>query len=131
MSKNRKNPSDGSRFAPALKALAICFMLGGSAIGYVGQKNNIYDLGDQIQKTERELDRLRAAGDEMARILSVLQTPREIEARVEQMNLGLVAPQPNQIVRIDEFAPEATLNPPPRLHAGQFAQINLAAGMGR
>ena len=124
--RNRKNA--GSRFGPALKAAAICFLLGGSAIGYVGQKNDIYALGERIQKLEREADRLKAAGDELAQVLSVLQTPREIEARAQQMGLGLSAPQPDQIVRINEPVPvEAIISLPSRAHAGQFANINLAA----
>ena len=45
MAKNRKNQAAEIRFGPALKASFLCLLIGGSAIGYVWQKNQIYRLG--------------------------------------------------------------------------------------
>jgi hypothetical protein len=45
MAKNRKNQSAAIRFGPALKALGLCLLIGGAAVGYVWQKNQIDQLG--------------------------------------------------------------------------------------
>jgi hypothetical protein len=48
MAKNRKNQSAAIRFYPALKALFLCLLIAGLALGYVWQKSQIYQLGRQI-----------------------------------------------------------------------------------
>ena len=55
MAKNRKYQSAAIRFGPALKAFLLCLLIGGSGIGYVWQKNQIYELGQQIRKREMHL----------------------------------------------------------------------------
>jgi len=91
------------RFGPALKACLICLFIAGMAIGYVGQKNQLQVLGGQFRDLENRLSKLRRDNVMRARILDSLQTPSELEARIKQMNLGLVAPQPEQIVRLVEL----------------------------
>src|SRR5712691_10230246 len=59
MAKNRKNQSGAVRFIPALKAIFLCMLIGGSAVGYVLQKNKLYDLGRQITRRELLLERLK------------------------------------------------------------------------
>ena len=56
MAKNRKNQAAAIRFGPALKVRFVCSLIGGSAVGYVWQKNEIYRLGQQIRQRETRLD---------------------------------------------------------------------------
>ena len=55
MAKNRKYESAAIRFGPALKAFLLCLLIGGSGVGYVWQKNQIYELGRQFKQQERRL----------------------------------------------------------------------------
>ena len=55
MARNRKYQSAAIRFGPALKAFLLCLLIGGSAVGYVWQKNQIYQLGQQIKLREANL----------------------------------------------------------------------------
>lgn len=126
MAKNRKNESSSVRFAPAVKAILLCFLLGGSGVGYVGQKNQIYALGEQIKQAEMKMEALKTRNEEWSRRVAELQTPREIETRIRQMNLGLVAPQPDQIVRLTEpMLPGDTRMGSGRPIVGQLANIGL------
>ena len=52
MARNRKYQSAAIRFGPTLKALLLCLLIGGSGVGYVWQKDQIYQLGQQIRKRE-------------------------------------------------------------------------------
>ena len=52
MAKNRNSQSAAIRFGPALKAFFLCFLIAGSAVGYVWQKSQIYELGRQIRQRE-------------------------------------------------------------------------------
>ena len=45
MAKNRKNQAAEIRFGPVLKVVLLCSLIGGSAIGYAWQKNQIERLG--------------------------------------------------------------------------------------
>lgn len=102
MSRNRKHQTAAVRFGPALKALSLCVFLGGSGVGYVWQKDQINSLGDRLRQCERTLEQLRGQNERRARLLATLQSPGEIEARLRSSGLDLVAPQPDQIVRLVE-----------------------------
>lgn len=117
MAKNRKNQSTPVRFGPALKAFVLCLFLGGSGVGYVGQKNQLSVLGVQLRDFETRLERLRRENADRARRLESMQTLSELEARIKQMNLGLVAPQSEQIVHLVEWTGDK--NALSRLYAEQ------------
>jgi hypothetical protein len=102
MARNRKNESAAVRFGPALKAFLLCLFLGGTGVGYVNQKNQLFRLASQYTELEHRLDKLRRDNAARAGNLDALQTPSELETRIKQMNLGLVAPQPSQIVHLVE-----------------------------
>ena len=102
MARNRKNQSAAIRFGPALKAFLLCLFIGGSGVGYVWQKNQIYELGQQIHKREQRLADLRDQNEKLTRQLVVLRTPASLEARAKALNLGLVRPHPSQILRLVE-----------------------------
>lgn len=102
MAKNRKNQSAAIRFGPAVKAFLLCLAIGGSGIGYVWQKNQIYELGQQIRKGETRLNDLQDQNEKLKRQLALMQSVPFLEARVKELNLGLVQPQPSQVWRLPE-----------------------------
>jgi len=107
MGRNRKNGSV-ARFVPAAKAALLCLLLGGSAIGYVYQKNQIIELGRQFQLREK---RLRELSDDNAKLntkLLTLQNAKSLDERVKSLNLGLVQPIQSQILTIVEAPAIAT-----------------------
>lgn len=113
MGRNRKNGS-ATWLVPGVKAALICLLLGGSAIGYVYQKNQLIELGKQIQKGEQRLKVLNDQNAQLARSLSTLQSTFYLEQRVKQLNLGLVQPAQSQILTIVEVPANAPRNQPPR-----------------
>lgn len=108
MAKNRKNQSAAVRFGPALKAFLLCLFIGGSGVGYVWQKNQIYELGRQIKTRENHLKELQVQNEKSRRQIAMLHSPQYIEMRIKELNLGLVQPQPNQIWRMVEPSSEAS-----------------------
>jgi cell division protein FtsB len=87
---------------PGVKAAAICVLLGGSAIGYVYQKNQLIELGKQIQKGEQTLKSINDNNARLQRQLATLQSAYYLEQRNKQLNLGLVQPAQSQILTIVE-----------------------------
>jgi len=102
MARNRKNQSAAIRFGPALKAFLLCLLIGGSGVGYVWQKNQILELGRQFTKQESALKQLQNQNEKMRRQLATLRSPAMVEQRVKELNLGLVLPRENQILRLPE-----------------------------
>jgi uncharacterized protein involved in exopolysaccharide biosynthesis len=102
MAKNRKNQSAAIRFGPALKALFLCLLIAGSAVGYVWQKSQIYQLGQQIRQREVRLARLQNDDRKLSDQLSILRSPTMLDRRVRELNLGLSPAQPMQVMRLAE-----------------------------
>jgi hypothetical protein len=105
MARNRKHQSAAIRFGPALKAFLLCLLICGSALGYVWQKNQIYELGQQIRKREMHLKDLQDQNEKLRRQMASMRSPQFLEARIKELNLGLVAPQPSQIWYMKEPTP--------------------------
>jgi len=108
MAKNRKHQSAAIRFGPALKAFLLCLLIGGSGVGYVWQKNQIYELGQQIRKREMHLKDLQDQNEKLRRQMAFMRSPPFLEARIKELNLGLVAPQPSQVWYLKEPTPVST-----------------------
>jgi len=108
MAKNRKNQAAAIRFGPALKASFLCLLIGGAAIGYVWQKDQINRLGKIQLEREKRLDQCHRENEAMARQLTILQSSVMIDRRVKELNLGLAPATPMQVVRLTEtpVAPE-------------------------
>jgi len=102
MARNRKYQSAAIRFGPALKAFLLCLLIGGSGIGYVWQKNQIYELGRQIKQRETRLTELQDQNEKFRRQLNYMHSVQYLEARIKELNLGLVRPQPGQVWRLEE-----------------------------
>ena len=107
MARNRKYQSAAIRFGPALKALILCLLIGGSGVGYVWQKNQIYQLGQQIKKRETWLEKLENQNEKLKNQLGTMHTVQYLEKRIRELNLGLAAPQPSMVWRLPEPAREA------------------------
>ena len=102
MAKNRKYQSAAVRFGPALKALLLCALLGGSGVGYVWQRNQIDELGRQIVNRETRLAALRDQNKKLGDQLQRLRSPKPLELRVRELKLGLGQLQPGQVWRLPE-----------------------------
>lgn len=102
MPKNKKNESAAIRFGPALKAFFLCFLIAGSAVGYVWQKSQIYELGRQIKQRELRLVQVKSDNQKLADQLAILRSPVMLDQRARQLDLGLVPAQPAQVYRLPE-----------------------------
>ena len=70
MARNRKYQSAAIRFGPALKAFLLCLLIGGSGVGYVWQKDQISQLGQQIKKRELQLAELGNQNEKLRKQLA-------------------------------------------------------------
>jgi len=102
MAKNRKSQSAAIRFYPALKALFLCLLIAGLALGYVWQKSQIYQLGRQITACESRLIQIKDENQRLGDQLAVLRSPVMLDQRVRELKLGLVPAQPAQIYQLVE-----------------------------
>ena len=102
MAKNRKSQSAAIRFYPALKALFLCLLIAGLALGYVWQKSQIYQLGRQITACESHLIQIRDENQRLSDQLAILRSPVMLDQRVRELKLGLVPAQPMQIYQLVE-----------------------------
>ncbi len=104
MARNRKSQSVAVRFGPAIKALLICLLIGGSGVGYVWQKEQIVRLGDQKKAREGNLKALENQTDKLRKQLGTMQSLPFLEAKIKELNLGLVPQQQAQVWRFPEPA---------------------------
>jgi hypothetical protein len=104
MARNRKYQSAANRFGPALKAFLLCLLIGGSGVGYVWQKDQISQLGQQIKKRELRLADMENQSEKLRKQLATMRSPRFLERRIQELGLGLVPPQQTQVWRLAEPA---------------------------
>jgi hypothetical protein len=104
MARNRKYESAASRFGPALKAFLLCLLIGGSGVGYVWQKDQITQLGQQIKKRELRLADLKNQSEKLRKQLAMMRSPPALERRIQDLGLGLGPPQQTQVWRLIEPA---------------------------
>jgi cell division protein FtsB len=102
MAKNKKSQSAAIRFGPALKAFFLCFLIAGSAVGYVWQKSQIYQLARQIRQHEIRLSQYKSENQRLTDQLAILRSPMMLDQRARALNLGLVPAQPGQVYRLPE-----------------------------
>ena len=102
MAKNKKSQTAAIRFGPALKAFFLCFLIAGSAVGYVWQKSQIYELGREIRQREIRLTQLKSENQKLTDQLAILRSPVALDQRARALNLGLIPAQPGQVYRLPE-----------------------------
>ena len=119
MTRNRKYQSAAIRFGPALKAIVLCLLVGGSGVGYVWQKDQISHLGQQIKKREVRLGELAGQNEKLRKQLGTMRSPRFLEMRIKELNLGLVRPEPSQVWRLPEPSRDVSAQGPERQYAAQ------------
>ena len=107
MARNRKYQAASIRFGPALKAFFLCLLIGGTGVGYVWQKNQIFELGQQIKARETRLDQLQAQNKKLERLLGAMRTPAFLEKKNIDLKLGLVQPARSQVWVLPEPARES------------------------
>jgi cell division protein FtsB len=108
--KNRRSQSAVIRFGPALKASFLCLLIAGSAVGYVWQKSQIYQLGQQKVRREARLKQLVDMNQKLSDQLAMLRSPTLLDKRARELNLGLGPVQPSQIWRLLEPSPVPSVN---------------------
>lgn len=116
MASNRRHQSGAVRLVPALKAFFFVLFIGGSCVGYVLQKNKIFELGQQIRQREAKLERLKWENKLRADQLAALQLPTRLAERIKDLKLGLVPPQPGQTIWLIEPLPLRTNQSVPPLY---------------
>ena len=126
MAKNRKYQSAAVRFGPALKALLLCALLGGSGVGYVWQRNQIDELGRQIASRETRLAALRDQNKKLGDQLQMLRSPKPLEQRVRELKLGLGQLQPGQVWRLPEPLAPTSAETSRQFAARQVRESRLA-----
>jgi Septum formation initiator len=102
MATNKKSQSAAIRFGPALKAFFLCFLIAGSAVGYVWQKSQIYELGREIKQEEVHLLQLTHDNQQLTDQLAILRSPMMLDQRARVLSLGLSPAQPGQVYRLPE-----------------------------
>jgi hypothetical protein len=117
MARNRKSQSAAIRFGPALKAFLLCLLIGGSGVGYVWQKEQIDKLGQQRKSRELRLEALEKLNEVLRKQLANTRSPRFLERQIKEAKLGLVPPEPSQILQLSEPVAES----PRTEHAPQYA----------
>jgi len=104
MAKNRKNMSVAIRFGPAIKALLLCSLFVASGVGYVWQKSVIADLVRQRTARIQERTRLETKNKQLREDVAGLTSPKQLNKRLTELNLGLVEPQSAQVRWLSEPA---------------------------
>ncbi len=98
-------------------SIAICAAVCLAGIGYIWAKTQVWGLSREMKRLENRRDELKRANDALERTYAAMCTARELDLRVKQLNLGLAAPQPNQIIRLQEPVPIARAAGDRRIYA--------------
>lgn len=124
MAKNRKSQSVAVRFGPAIKAVVICLLIGGSGVGYVWQKQQIVGLGRLMKDRENRLRRLEDQNDKLLKQLANMQSLQYLQNKIKELNLGLAPQQQSQVWHLPE--PGGELLPAPE----RFYPLQVSRPLG-
>ena len=103
-----------------VRAFLLCAAIIGAGLGYVWQKNLIYELGQQRLAKELTLRQLRDATEKLRHLYQGMLLPKALEERARELKLGLGPAQPTQILRLTEPAAEAPTPTEQQFAAGRL-----------
>ena len=101
MSGKRKNQA-AIGFGLLIKVMLLISLIGGGALGYVWQKNQIDRLMVQQRERENSIKKLKHDNGFLVRQVNDLHESVKLMRRVNEMQLGLVPRQESQVVRLTE-----------------------------
>ena len=119
MAKNRKSQGGEFRAGPVVRAALLCIFLGGSAIGYVWQTQQVAKLGVERRQKETALTRIESENALKRHQYDLQLQPRALEERVRTLRLPIGPHQPGQVIHVSE--PAGGLTPPARVGDGLAA----------
>jgi cell division protein FtsL len=112
MAKNRKHNPAAIRFGPAVKAVLLCLLIGGSGVGYVWQKNQILELNHQYKAQEKRLKELQSQNQRLNQQRAQLSSQEALEKKIVEFKLGLSLPPSSRVLTLPEPAPAAAVENP-------------------
>jgi len=121
MTANRKNGVKPIRFGPLFGLVLAFLFASGAGLGYVWHRNRNAELSRQVTQKRAELEACRLENQALDRQLEALRSHPYLARRAQELNLGLVMPQPEQILRLPAL-PVAGLPAAP-----SFAPVRFAA----
>jgi hypothetical protein len=113
----KRNKSSALKPKTVISSIVVCAAVCLSGIGYVWAKSQVWGLSREIKKLEVRLDELRRDNDGLQRRYSAMCSPSNLDARVRELNLGLSAPLPSQIVRLPSEKAIVQQKTEPRFYA--------------
>lgn len=122
MASTRRKRAAIAWLGPVFKAVLLCLFFGGAGVGYVAQQKQILELGQEKGRKESRLLRLRQQNRALRDAVAALSSPRALDARVRELQLGLVPPSPEQVIRLEE---------PPVALTSRLADGSIARPAGR
>jgi hypothetical protein len=125
MPRSRKNRLASVSASSVVKMGLACLLLGTACLAYLWQKNQISLLAQEKKRGEMRLEELRRLNKARGDHLAYLRLPWVLEVRVKELNLGLVAPQPEQILRLVELPASSFTNREEPVIAHQQPQIGV------
>lgn len=79
-----------------------CFFVVGAGAGYLWNKKQIHELGQQIRNHEMRLESAKRHRLTLERTYAAMCSPADLDERVKRMRLEIGPPQLDQIVRLWE-----------------------------
>lgn len=125
MPRSRKHRLTAASASSVMKMGLVSLLLGTACLAYLWQKNQISILAQEKKHGETRLEELLRLNKARSDHLAYLRLPWVLESRVKELNLGLVAPQPEQILRIVELSGPGVTNHDAPVVANRQAQIGV------
>jgi hypothetical protein len=101
MARNRRVQSAEVQFGPALKALLICVLIGGAAVGYVHQQHQFAALRDEERDWQGRNEELQRRIVDLTRQKEQLYNNEAVRQAVTAWGLGdMELVQPGQVISL-------------------------------
>ena len=128
-SRNRRRGEVSLSVGSWIKAVTLCLLLGGTAMGYVWQKSQIHQLGTAVRKKEVRLDLLVGENERWRQMRAEMRSTQKLYERVRKLGLGLTMPTPEQVLRLSDLPPEAKELEPSK--PGEYRTVKHTPRKGR